>query len=422
MVKGPVQPCQTETVTPRLGGKFTAYQSIILYRKYKPGIIFTGTEMLPEDAVLITETDGTVREIISGEDAGDDVQQLEGILGPGFVNAHCHIELSHMKGRVQPHTGLINFVQVVMTSRDLVSQEQKLVAMQEAEKELYESGTVAIGDICNGTDSIELKKNSPLYWHNFIEVSGFIDTGAEKRLAAAGAILVQFEAESEEVAGKDTTGYRTATLSPHAPYSVSNKLFRLLNEKTAQQIISIHNQEAKEENELYQNKTGDFLNLYNNLGIDISGFTAAGKSSLQSWSPYFTRGQQIISVHNTFTSQEDLDFVKQHAPGIFFCICANANLYIENVLPPVELLLQNNCDIIMGTDSYASNWHLNMMDEIKTVRQNFPQIPLGTILQWATFNGARALGIEDNFGSLAKGKKPGLVLINEKSLAARLLQ
>ncbi len=378
--------------------------------------------------VLVTEADGTITSIENEKDAGDDVQLLEGILCPGFVNAHCHIELSHLKGMIAEECGVVNFVQEVMTNRTAKSQEEKLLAMQAAESELYQAGTVAVADICNGTDSLELKKTSPLYWHNFIELSGFTDTAAEKRLAAAEEILKQFKAT-----GKQETGYQT-TLCPHAPYSVSKKLFQLLNDRTAQQLISIHNQEAAAENELYKNKSGHFLNLYKNMGIDVADFLATGKTSLQSWLPYFTNGQKIISVHNTFTSEGDLKWVKRKISkennvesdklsGINFncCICINSNLYIENTLPPIELLMKNNCNIVIGTDSYASNRQLNMMEEIKTIQKYFPLISMPTILQWATFNAAKCLGIEEKFGSFEKGKKPGLVLIDEKYDVSKLL-
>jgi cytosine/adenosine deaminase-related metal-dependent hydrolase len=394
-----------------------------LYRKYKPTTIFTGTEMLKPGYVLITGQDGSITEITDEKSAGDGVEMLEGILSPGFINAHCHIELSHMRSLVPAHTGLVDFVQQVMSNRHTTSPERRLAAMQEAEKELYQSGTVAVGDICNGTDSLALKQNSPLYWHNFVEASGFVDAVAEKRLTVVENILDHFRASEKLKKGPTSTETnQESTLAPHAPYSVSKELFRLLNEKTSGQTISIHNQEAVAENELYQYKTGNFLNLYENFGIDISGFSAPGKTSLQSWAPYFTHGQQIISVHNTFTSEDDLDFIKQLSTKFFFCICANANLYIENALPPIDLLLQNSGDIVMGTDSYASNRQLNMMEEIKTIQKHFPHIALPTVLRWATFNGALALGIQDKFGSFEKGKKPGLVLINEKSNTSRLIQ
>ncbi len=374
---------------------------------------------MPAGTVLVTDSEGTIVELINESEAGAGIEELEGILSPGFINAHCHIELSHMKGLIPEHTGLVSFVQQVMQNRNAATTQEKAISMQAAEDELQQSGTVAIGDICNGTESLFLKQQSKLYWHNFIEVSGFVDSNAKQRLAAAENVMQAFQA-SFPLLGN--------TLAAHAPYSVSKELFRLLNDKTAGQITSIHNQEAAAENELYLQKTGDFLQLYEHFGIDISGFSPTGKTSLRSWLPYFDRGQQLLAVHNCFISAEELeelDASKNSTAGAFsgihFCICINANLYIENRLPPIDLLIQNNVNIVLGTDSYASNRQLNMMEEVRSIKRHFPYIPLPVILQWATYNGAKALGIEDRFGSFEPGKKPGLVLIDEKNFTAKLL-
>ena len=80
-------------------------------------------------------------------------------------------------------------------------------------------------------------------------------------------------------------------------------------------------------------------------------------------------------------------------------------------MPPIQLLIENNCNIVLGTDSLASNYSLNLLDEMKTIQKNFPGIPLEKILQWATINGAKALQMENTLGSFEKDKKPGIVLI-----------
>ncbi|WP_255155225.1 amidohydrolase family protein [Ferruginibacter sp. HRS2-29] len=375
-----------------------------MYIKIKPDTLFTGTGLLPAGNVLIVNEEGIVADIVPEAEAGDDIRSISGILSPGFVNAHCHIELSHLKGKVPEGPGLVDFVQKIMTGR-AADEEIKNAAMSAAAAELYDGGTVAVGDICNTADSLSLKQNSPLYWHNFIEVSGFSEAGAVSRLSAAEDVLDKFNVPYS----------RFSTLSPHAPYSVSKKLFHLLNEKTAGQLISIHNQEAEAENELYENKQGKFLELYQNFNIDISSFVPAGKRSWQTWLPYFDRKQTIISVHNTFINQQDISFSAFHVKnaGLYFCLCPNANLYIENTLPPVDILLENDLDIVIGTDSYASNRSLNVYDEILTLQKHFPSLPLATLLKWATLNGARALGIDKQFGSFTAGKKPGLVQLYE---------
>ena len=378
-----------------------------MYRKFKANHLFTGYEILTGNNVLITDETGSIIEITGEKDAGDNIEILNGILTPGFINCHCHLELSHMKGIVPPKTGLADFVQQVMSRRNEV-EETKLTAIQNAEQELYNSGTIAIGDICNTTDSIFIKQKSKIQFHNFIEVSGFVDATAEKRFNNAKSIQDEFKIQNSKF---------KISLSPHAPYSVSRALFQLLNNETKNQLITIHNQECAAEDELYKTKTGDLLNLYKNFGIDITGFEPTGKSSLQSWFPYFINGQSKILVHNTFISQGDIEFLlttNNQQPTVSFCLCPNANLYIEQKMPPIDLLRKNNCPIVIGTDSYASNWQLNILEEIKTIQQQTSNaIPLQEVLQWATINGAKALQLQEDFGSFEKGKQPGVVLINE---------
>ncbi|MEY3676538.1 MAG: hypothetical protein RJB67_1028 [Bacteroidota bacterium] len=80
-------------------------------------------------------------------------------------------------------------------------------------------------------------------------------------------------------------------------------------------------------------------------------------------------------------------------------------------MPPVQLLREQHANIVVGTDSYASNWSLNMLDELKRIHSHNSQIPLAEMLTWITSNGARALQMEDKLGSIEIGKKPGLILI-----------
>lgn len=390
-----------------------------MYRKIKGTNIFTGYSFTGPEHVLVVSKEGIVESIIPEAEAGEDTEFFDGIICPGFVNAHCHIELSHLKNKIPQHKGLVNFVQEVMTQRK-AGNEEKLIAMQEAAAELYESGTVAVGDICNTTDSLFLKKESRLHWINFTEVSGFVEAGAQKRFDEANEVLQIFDHQPSCPAGRLSTSQNS--LVPHAPYSVSKKLFALIADAMINRTVSIHNQESPEEDRLYIDKEGDFLALYKNFGIDISGFAPTGISSMQSWLPYFKKARKIISVHNTFTQAEDILFAKEmmQTDQLYLCLCPNANLFIENKLPPIELLIQHNCNIILGTDSYAGNSQLNIFEEIKTIQNNFPHIPFETILQWATLTGARALSIENKFGSFEKGKEPGVVLINGMN-AIRLL-
>ena len=81
-----------------------------MYQKFQATQFFTGAELLDDQLVLITQKDGTIEALVGIEDAGDDIQNFEGIISPGFINAHCHLELSHMKGMIPAKTGLQEFV------------------------------------------------------------------------------------------------------------------------------------------------------------------------------------------------------------------------------------------------------------------------------------------------------------------------
>ena len=380
--------------------------------------------MLSAPTVLITDGSGVIIDLVNIEEAGDGIEEFKGIISPGFVNAHCHLELSHLKGRIPENSGLVEFVQQVMNNRSK-GNEQQLEAMEQADSKMYHSGIVAVGDICNSTDSIAVKKSSKILWHNFIEVSGFVGETANARLEAMKLVSDQF---------KNELPFQPKTLSPHAPYSVSKKLFHLLNEQTEAQLITIHNQESAAEDELYLAKQGGFLDLYNNFEIDISSFEPTGKSSVQSWLPYFNKQQSILSVHNTYTSESDIDFLikysEKHSSLFSYCICINANNYIEQKNPPIEMLINSDCNVVIGTDSLASNHQLNILEELKTIQlSNNPIFPLSTLLKWATINGAKALQLHSLVGSFEKGKKPGVVLIeniqqfqlNQQSSARRIV-
>jgi cytosine/adenosine deaminase-related metal-dependent hydrolase len=379
------------------------------FRKYKATRLFDGTSFL-DDKVLLTKEDGTIESVVAEEDAGEEIIQLRGTLTPGLINCHCHLELSHLKDVIPPHTGLIEFLCSVVTKRgfDPAIIQERIAA---AEKEMWENGIVAVGDIGNTADTAVVKSKSQIHWQNFVEVLSFTDEKANENLTH----FLEQKKKLETALSQNPVANRT-TLVPHAPYSISPRSFQLINEQTAGQVISIHNQEHPAENELYLNGGGDYLRLFKIFGIDQSPFPVTGQSSLRSVLPYFNLGQTIFLIHNTCISENDISWAQQYAAEnglqLVFCLCVNANLYIENKVPPIDLLLKHNCQIVLGTDSYSSNWQLSIAKEIESIQKHFPHLELATILHWATQSGARALKWENRLGSFEKGKQPGLTLLD----------
>lgn len=357
-----------------------------------------------QNGVIGLDQDGTITEILTAEEASlrniQDIKYYNGILVPGLINTHCHLELSHLRGVIPEHTGLPGFVQQVMKQRQASAAEIE-TAMEQADAAMYASGIVATGDISNNSGSRSVKLKSKVYYHTFVEAMGFNPEKAKE--------IIQKAKET-----KNAFAPLRATIVPHAPYSVSAPLFAEISQVSgfAEESVSIHNQETIDENAFFQNKTGHFLQLYAFLGLDISFFEAQGKSSLQTYLPLLSAAPKTLLVHNTFTSKDDIDFSQSAHPNLYWCLCPNANLYIENRLPDVELLRDSGVTITLGTDSLASNHQLSILAEMKTLQEQ-KKIPFEELLRWATLNGAAFLGLDVLLGSFEPGKKPGVNLIEQ---------
>jgi cytosine/adenosine deaminase-related metal-dependent hydrolase len=370
-----------------------------MYQKFKADAIFTGSELLGSDKVLVVNSDGSIEGMVDLSAAGDDVQVFKGILSPGFINSHCHLELSHMKEMIPAHTGLQEFVKQIVALRNV---EEHIIeeAIENAEAEMLANGIVAVGDICNTLDTLSVKEKYKMAYYSFVELYDLDPTRSYDKIKAGLDIQQAFQDKCIR-----------ASLVPHAPYSVSFNLWKLLSNHFGSHTISMHNQETKDENDFFETKTGSFLGMYERTKVSLDFFEATGLSSLQSVLPYYKKAAASILVHNSFTSANDIDAVKKQMPNTFWCLCPNANQYIEQTMPPIELLRSKNANIVVGTDSYASNWSLNILDELKTLQKHNPTIPLQEMLGWATINGARALQLDKTLGSFEKGKKSGVVVI-----------
>ncbi len=330
-----------------------------------------------------------------------DVAFFGGILCPGFVNAHCHLELSHLHGVIPEGTGLIPFLQSVMRERGNFSDEQKKAARHEAYEELIGSGVVAVGDIANSGDTLDLRTREGLHMHTFVECLGFTETGAAARLAYSQEVERQFSGQRSD------KKILRQSITPHAPYSVSPALFKLIDAADVDGILSIHNGESEAEYEYFRYKAGPVKELLSGLGVDDAFFLPSGDGPLQDYLPLISESHPLLLVHNTFTGMEDVAFAQRRKLEPFWCLCPGANLYIEGELPDVPMLARATDNICIGTDSLASNRQLSILEELKILKSHFA-LDWEVLLRWATYNGALALGMDSEVGSLQAGLRPGL--------------
>ena len=373
-------------------------------RKLSAHYIFPVSSEPIRNGIIEVDDTGRILQIIRHENEIKELSGVEfynGILVPGFVNTHCHLELSHLKNKVAQHTGLHEFVNYINKYRHT---EQEIIskAIEKADFEMQKNGIVAVGDISNTDYSIFIKKKSKIYYHTFIEIFSLNKELANKKFA-----------EGKLLGNKLNANNLPASIVPHAPYSLSKELFLLLKTEMQDKVfpVSMHNQESESENELFLEKKGKLFDTFSKWGIQFPEFFPTGKNSLESVIEYLPAKNNCILVHNTYSKKYDIEQANKQLENIYWSFCPNANLYIENRLPDISLFYREKQKCCIGTDSLASNTQLSILNELKTIQKYFKEIPITELIKWATLNGASSLNLQNQIGSFDIGKKPGINLI-----------
>ncbi|MBK8806844.1 MAG: amidohydrolase family protein [Bacteroidales bacterium] len=375
-------------------------------RKIAAQYLFTGHDFISYPIISVSQ-EGEIIAIEVGILPNKEIADVEfynGILCPGFVNAHCHLELSHLRNKIAPHTGITGFVKQIIEKRS-ASLDEVSVAIQAADREMFNNGIVAVGDISNGLDTVHVKSISSIYYHTFVEVFSR-DTKPDNQVFSTAFDLLN--------------EFKHADVVPHASYSVSNKLFDALKDYFSEyedRLYSIHNQESAAENAFFSSSDGELYSFINK-GKSANDMKFSANSAIEFLMQYLPVKNNKILIHNTFISHSDIQTLERNfgADTLYFCLCPNSNLFIENVIPPLDLLRSSAFPICIGTDSLASNYTLSVLDELKALSAAFPHVPLKELLTWATYNGAKALKVDSLFGEVTVGRKPGLILLENVDL------
>ena len=359
------------------------------------------------------EDDGTVIRTGVCENPAAEPAYYDGAVAPGFVNAHCHVELSYLKGQFRKGTGMAGFIDQINEMRDNKSLEEKVRDLTDAMDSLWNQGVVAMADIANCADSFAVKAAHPMYTRTFLEVFG---TEPED----CGAVMDGVR-KLKEVA--DGFGIDAAP-TPHACYTMSPELVTAVSvEGLRSGFLSFHSEETEEEEEMLKYGSGKMWENRRKAGMSVPPVT--GKSSLLYFIDRLLAGrpapfdEHILLVHECCLDQEGIDAAKAVMNHPFVAVCPLSNLFIHNALPPIDLMRRNGLKVCVGTDSLSSNDDLNIVDELYCLQRNFPEVPLGELLTWASRNGAEFLA-KPEFGALEPGKRPGLVFIDHLDADGRL--
>jgi aminodeoxyfutalosine deaminase len=373
-------------------------------RYFSADLIFPVLEQPIRNGWIETNDDGVITRLGEGMAPGE-AEKFKGILIPGFVNAHCHLELSHLRGRISEKAGMTCFISNLVSQRFLSTKEEQLRAMKIAEEEMINNGIAAVGDISNFALSHKIKSAGNLYYHTFVEVLGLDPIIADEVMMNGRSLYSLFSGSSKN----------KASIVPHSAYSLSDRLFELLDKEYKNEFpVSIHMQESMDEYEFCAKKTGSFAQLFLNFHLNIHSFKETPDlTPIKRTLPKLKNCNKLMMVHNTFTKKEEIAWAEMEHENLYWCLCPNANLFISGHLPDFQLYNSGNRKVTIGTDSLASNHQLSILEELKVIQQTSPEIPFKNLIKWSTQNGAEFLGIESRYGSLTIGKNPGITLIED---------
>jgi cytosine/adenosine deaminase-related metal-dependent hydrolase len=352
------------------------------------------------------EYDAADGRIVAVGECGPDDEVLPGAIVPGFVNSHCHIELSHLHGKFRKGTGMAGFIDQINALRDWAGADVKARLTQEWMDKMWKDGVSAMSDISNDDSSFKVKSSHKLYTRTFLEVFGSEPEMCQGVMADVTALKAAADAEGIDAAP-----------TPHSCYTMSPQLLSASSAAGLESgYLSYHSQESQEEEDLLISGSGAMYENRKRSGMSTPPVT--GESSLKYFidrlaaakpAPY---DEHILLVHNVCLKQDDIDAAKKVMNNVYWAICPLSNIFIHNALPPVPLMRRNGLAITVGTDSLSSNDDLDMVKELVCIRQNFSEIPMNEILVWACLNGARFLSKEKALGSLTPGKTPGIVFVS----------
>jgi cytosine/adenosine deaminase-related metal-dependent hydrolase len=374
--------------------------------------IFHADHVLPGDAppiadgAVVVDEEGTVLDVgpateVLPRNAGLAPQRVRGVVFPGLVNAHTHIELSSMRGKVPGGRGFVPWVDRLVTLRSEIAPEDDAETIEGAVDELVRSGTVAVGDVTNTLAPVAALARAGIAGCVFHEVFGMVRAVVLQRIEGLRAEL------EERLPSWPSTDLVYAP-SPHTLYTLHFDAVRALLDSATRRGLraSVHLAEHAAERRAVEHGDGP-----------VPDWFADRLKQRPDWPrrPLFDVADDagalrigVVLVHLTDARREELDRVA--ASGASVALCPRSNLWIEGRLPPLLAVREAGIEAALGTDSLASNTSLDVLAEARALADRFPSVPAWELVKMATWNGARALG-RDDVGRIARRARPGLLCV-----------
>lgn len=335
---------------------------------------------------------GPARAVLAGFD-GLICAHGAGAILPGLVNCHVHLEFAALAGKVPPQERWEDWLEKTLAAQAALSSGEAAAAVGGAIAALHHHGTILVGEVTNTGLSLPDLQQSPLAYHLFYECLGF-NLAGEIDLEKVFPFLA---APAAAAGGKISAGV-------HAPYSVSPALFHAVHNRNTANVSpqTVHLAECRAEVDFLIQGNGVFQELLQRRGRWVADFKPPAMTPAAYLHHLDFLGPRTLAVHGTWLTVSDCLLLA--ATGTWLVLCPRANRYTGAGTPPVLELLAAGVDLALGTDSLAGNWDSNLFGELLWLRNNFPSYPGEIWLRMATLNGAKALGRDQDLGSLAPGK------------------
>jgi cytosine/adenosine deaminase-related metal-dependent hydrolase len=324
----------------------------------------------------------------------------EAILMPGTVNAHCHLELSHLAGRLPREHGFVGWVEALVNERGRTPREEVRRHAAEAIASLLACGTAALGDVSNALDHLDLLERAGLDAVVFYELLAWDP-------ARAGEVARGAQARVAELATAGN-GHVPVRLAAHAPYSVSAALFEAL--RGAGGPAAVHLAESPDETAFIEGATGALAAFLERRGLGHVRFEGAHVSPVQHLDALGVLRPGLVAAHCVQVDARDRETLARR--GVHAVLCPRSNRNLGVGLPRLPELLQDGVPLALGTDSLASVESLDVLAEAVVLHRAYPNVDPAMLVHMATSGGARALDRGD-LGSLAPGKRAATLAVTE---------
>lgn len=324
---------------------------------------------------------------------------------PGLVNAHTHLELSHLRDAVPPAASFTGWVRQAMARRQAFPDADDPVILGAVRRGIAEAraaGTVLVGDISNTLVTIPLLDEAGLAARVFFEVLKFNPDDPVALVRAA----------RERVDAAPATGQVRVALAPHAPYSVAPLLFRALRadlDRHPFEPSSVHVAESFEEVEFIEAGTGPWPGILRSLGAWDPDWVPPATTPVAYLADAGFLDARVLVVHGVRCTPADL--ARLVSLGSTLVTCPRSNRWVGAGEPPISAFYASGVRVAFGTDSLASVADLNVFAEMAEAHRLAPDVAPARLIESATRIGAEALGFGAEYGSIEPGKQAALITV-----------